>query len=119
MRVSLDEENAPLEWETVAPDEVFEDRPQVPPRPLRHRNNLELVFHAEEIVGRNLNKENDPIKVDRPVVLPTPRALPYPPPSRSPGLAPRMQSFDSASSRYSELDTNGVPERCLSATKEN
>lgn len=117
-RESLDPDKALSEWETVAADEEFNDSPQCPPRPLRRRKNMELVFHAQDIIGQSLNKANDSTKLERPGMLGS-QALPIQPTNRPPGLVSRMQSFDSASSRYSDLDADGVSEARLSAAKEN
>lgn len=109
---SLDEDKPVSEWETVVPDEEFQNSPQVPPQQLRRRKNFELVFHAQEIFDSRSNQQNGLAKQERHTMLAPPRALPKPPAKRSPRFAPRLHSFHSTSSLYSDLDeTDKAPER--------
>ncbi|KAF7541982.1 hypothetical protein G7Z17_g11838 [Cylindrodendrum hubeiense] len=111
---SLDEDKPVSEWETIAPDDEFEESPQLPPQQLRRRKNFELVFHAQEIFDSKSNQQNALAKQERHAMLAPPRALPNLPAKRSPRFAPRLHSFHSTSSLYSDLDqTNDVPEKSL------
>ncbi|CAM1504102.1 Fc.00g016930.m01.CDS01 [Cosmosporella sp. VM-42] len=100
--VSLDEDRAVSEWETVAPDEEFEECNELPPRQLRRQRNFELVFHAQDILdpSRKLNLA----KLERNTILLPPHALPDLRKNRRAAFATTAESFHSASSLYSDLD---------------
>ncbi|KPM34097.1 hypothetical protein AK830_g12473 [Neonectria ditissima] len=117
--LSIAEDNPASEWETVVPDDEFEDSPHVPPRQLRRRNNFELVFHAQEIFEPGSNQRKNAVKQERHTMLAPPRALPMPPAKRSARFPQRIHSFHSTSSLYSDWDdVDDIVEQGLPAVKE-
>ncbi|KAH7155413.1 hypothetical protein B0J13DRAFT_618863 [Dactylonectria estremocensis] len=106
---SLDYDKAVSEWETVVPDDDFEDGPQFPAQSLRRRKNFDFVFHAHEIIDPSTKQQSSLIKHGKPTTLVLPRVLPELPTRQSPKLASRVHSFHSTSSFYSDLDEAGEP----------
>lgn len=100
---SLDEDKAVSEWETVAPDEEFEEGLHIPPRQLRHRKNFELVFHAQDILESS--RRANTFRPGRNTILLPPRISPnlVSNPKAS-AFIERNHSFESVSSAYSDID---------------
>ncbi|KAF7560921.1 hypothetical protein G7046_g3224 [Stylonectria norvegica] len=98
---SLDDDKAISEWETVAPDDEFEEVAENPSRQVRRQRNFELVFHAQDILETSRNRNQ--IRPGRNTILLPPRSAMSTFPTKPTTFnAPRL-SFQSSSSLYSDL----------------
>ncbi|KAF4967793.1 hypothetical protein FZEAL_10485 [Fusarium zealandicum] len=102
---SLAEDRAASEWETIAPDDEFEQLPHLPSRPLRRQGNFNFVLDAED----SLSPSQDTWAQQTRNFELVPRHNPLPKPSVRlvPVSSPGLRSFPSSSSLYSDLDKNG------------
>ncbi|KAF5024166.1 hypothetical protein F66182_3755 [Fusarium sp. NRRL 66182] len=105
----IGDDQAISEWETVAADDAFEVHPQVPARPLRRQGNFNFVFNPQDKSQTNQNvwtpqtQSFELVSRQDPAFQASVRLVP-----RS---TPRLRSFHSSSSFYSDLDRNGEPSR--------
>lgn len=95
---SLDGGRATSEWETVVADDEFVDRPEISPK----RRNIELVFHAHDIL--DASRKHWPTRKRRNTILLPQYASSEFPRAKSPSIITVADSFLSSSSIYSFID---------------
>ncbi|KAM0556687.1 hypothetical protein ACHAPJ_005745 [Fusarium lateritium] len=99
------DDQATSEWETIAADDAFEGYPEAPARLLRRQGNFNFVYNPQDNSHPNQNlwapqtQNFELVSRQDPSLRPSVRAVP---PS-----SPRLRSFHSSSSFYSDLGRNG------------
>ncbi|EWZ51624.1 hypothetical protein FOZG_01648 [Fusarium oxysporum Fo47] len=111
------DDHAASEWETVAGEDAFESHAESSTRPLKRRGNFDFGNKQQNQSQPNQNlwvpqRHNFELVAPRdPSLQPSVRNVP-----RS---APRLHSFHSASSFYSESPRNQDPDTCVPCDPEN
>ncbi|KAF4495248.1 hypothetical protein FAGAP_8616 [Fusarium agapanthi] len=109
----LSDDHAPSEWETVAGEDAFESHAESSTRPLKRRGNFNFENKKQSQSQPNQNlwvpqtHNFELVSPDDPSVRNVPRS------------APRLHSFHSASSFYSESPRNKDPDTCVPCDPEN
>ncbi|KAF5610279.1 uncharacterized protein FSUBG_3195 [Fusarium subglutinans] len=107
------DDHAPSEWETVAGEDAFESHAESSTRPLKRRGNFNFENKQQSQSRPNQNlwvpqtHNFELVSPDDPSVRNVPRS------------APRLHSFHSASSFYSESPRNKDPDTCVPCDPEN
>ncbi|KAF4965681.1 hypothetical protein FSARC_6547 [Fusarium sarcochroum] len=103
------DDQAASEWETVAADDAFEGYPEAPTRPLRRQGNFNFVYNPQDNSRPNQSlwapqtQNFELVSHQDPSFRPSVRGVPT--------SSPRLRSFHSSSSFYSDLGRNREPGR--------
>ncbi|KAF5537441.1 hypothetical protein FMEXI_9897 [Fusarium mexicanum] len=107
------DDHVPSEWETVAGEDAFESHAESSTRPLKRRGNFNFENKQQSQSQPNQNlwvpqtHNFELVSPDDPSVRNVPKS------------APRLHSFHSASSFYSESPRNKDPDTCVPCDPEN
>ncbi|KAJ4271525.1 hypothetical protein NW762_000229 [Fusarium torreyae] len=99
------DDQAASEWETIAADDAFEGYPEAPARPLRRQGNFNFVYNPQDNSHPNQGlwaphtQNFEFVSPQDPSLRLSVRAVPL--------SSPRLRSFHSSSSFYSDLGRNG------------